>query len=157
MTLPLTISQELRNACFAEAVRCHPSEACGFLLGHVGVSREAVQFVACKNIQDELHAKDASRFPRTAATAYVIDSKEQEAIFAKAKADGLSVISIMHSHPEHDVYFSAEDKTNAAPWGEPLFPELSYFVISVYGKTVRAASDFYWGEDDFIERKLYPS
>ena len=157
MKLPLKISQKLLDELFAESVRCHPFEACGFLLGKVSAdARIAEKFIACRNIQDELHAQDPARYTRTAATAYVIDSKEQDAVFAQATSAGQAVIAIVHSHPEHDAYFSAEDKANAAPWGEPLFPEMSYVVISVYGKTVTAAHDFCWdlSQNDFVEHKL---
>lgn len=157
MVNELVISDAIRDAIFREAMRCHPHEACGLILGRAGMKREATEFVACRNIQDELHAADPQRYPRTAATAYVIDPKQQVQIEKRVKESGLSILSVFHSHPEHDVYFSAEDKTNAAPWGEPLFPELSYFVVSVYAGAIRAASDFVWdsGPQDFIEVKYY--
>jgi proteasome lid subunit RPN8/RPN11 len=157
MTLPLKISSDLLAQCFAESIKCHPAEGCGFLLGKVSSeARIAESFIACRNIQDDLHAKDPERYPRTAATAYVIDSKEQDAVFARATSSAQTVIAIVHSHPEHGAYFSAEDKANAAPWGEPLFPEMSYVVISVYDKVVTAANDFCWDEtqNDFVEHNL---
>jgi len=153
----LIISERVLKSIFIECEANHPEEACGFLLGTLDEGRKAEEFVPCKNIQNKLHAEDKERYPRDAKTAYVIDSKEQEAVFARAKEQGLEVVSIVHSHPEHGAYFSDEDKKNAAPWGEPLFPNMSYLVVSVYGKKVKTVADFYWSEEkkDFLEEKIY--
>jgi len=156
MASHLKISSEQLKQIFDEAIRCHPEESCGFLLGTIAKEREAIEFVACKNRQNEMHDKDPDRYPRTAEMAYIIDSKEQDAIFARAKQKKLEVIAIVHSHPEHGAYFSDEDKNNAAPWGEPLFPNISYVVVSVYGKKIKAMSDFYWDDEakDYLEEKF---
>ena len=137
-------------------IAAFPNEGCGFILGQVSEAREAIEFVACRNIQNELNQRDPTRFPRTAETAYVIDSHEQEQVQAEAKQKGLDIIAIVHSHPNHDVYFSQEDKENACPWGEPLFPNMSYIVVSVYDAAVKAISDFYWDieQNDFEEHKI---
>lgn len=156
--MKLVLSEDLEKAVFAEAIRCHPHEACGFVLGEIkNGERTATAFVACKNIQNELHAADPLRYPRTAETAYVIDPKEQALVEKMVKEKGLAMLAVFHSHPEHGVYFSAEDKTNAAPWGEPLFPELSYLVVSVYDKKIKGMSDFCWDAEksDFVEVKMY--
>lgn len=153
----LKMAQNLLDQIYAESKRGYPHEACGFVAGTLekGV-RKATQFFCCKNIQNELHAKDSVRYPRKAETAYTIDPKEMAEMEKKAKEQGLKLLSIFHSHPEHGVYFSAEDKEMAAPWGEPLFPELSYLVVSVYGGEVKNASEFYWDGSvkDFVENKI---
>lgn len=156
MTKKIEISPAIQQQIFLEAIKQHPYEACGFVLGRVTSAREAMQFVPCRNIQNELHASQPERYPRTAETAYVIDAKDQAAVEKIAKEQNLQIIAIFHSHPEHGVYFSQEDKTNAAPWGEPLFPEMSYLVVSVYNKEVKGMSDFYWSTDseDFLENKI---
>ncbi|EKD41828.1 MAG: hypothetical protein ACD_73C00504G0001 [uncultured bacterium] len=145
---------KVQSDMFAEAKRCYPFEACGAILGKVGVEREAVEFVALQNRQNEVHAKDPKRYPRDAKTAYTIDAREWQQLEQDAKARGLKIISIFHSHPEHGVYFSAEDKEMAAPWGEPLFPDQSYIVVSVCSGEVKNASEFFWNDDkkDFIEK-----
>ena|SRR3990167_7261825 len=147
----ITIDFHTLSACIAEAIRSYPSEGCGFLLGpQMGV---ADQFIAVTNRQDELHAEDPVRFPRTSATAYSIDPKSQQTIFIAAKAERRAVTAIFHSHPDHDAYFSAEDKTNAAPWGEPLLPGLAYLVVSVYNGKLKEVKQFFWNPDtsDFDE------
>lgn len=154
----LRITKSVLEKITAEALRCYPSEACGFLIGKIGETREAMEFMASRNIQDDLHKADPVRYPRTAATAYVMDSKEQEKIFQKAKDQNLTVIAIVHSHPDHDAYFSQEDKQGACPWGEPLFENLSYVVISVYGGKVKEIFDYVWDEGarDFVKNSIDP-
>ncbi|MDO8520062.1 MAG: M67 family metallopeptidase [Deltaproteobacteria bacterium] len=147
------MKKELLDQIFAESCKRYPEEACGFVLGKGGAASEVIPV---QNIQNDLHAKDPKRFPRDAKIAYTIDPKEMEAIQKKAASQGQTIISIFHSHPEHGVYFSEEDKGMAAPWGEPLFPDLSYLVVSVYSGEIKNASEFYWDKNkkDFTERKI---
>ena len=147
------VNKLLLQKIFEESCRCYPEEACGFVLGKGG---EASEVIPVKNIQNELHAKDPKRYPRDAKIAYTIDPREMDQIQKKVASSGQTIVSIFHSHPEHGVYFSEEDKGMAAPWGEPLFPELSYLVVSVYAGEVKNASEFYWDKNkkDFTERKI---
>lgn len=150
----IELSAEVLEACKQEALRSYPSEGCGFLVGpKPGMADE---LVAVPNIQDKLHALDPVRFERTSKTAYSMDPRAQERIFRETETQGRLVTGIFHSHPDHDAYFSAEDKTNAAPWGEPLLPGLAYVVVSVYNESVKEAKQFYWSPEkkDFIEALL---
>lgn len=156
MSESLHISTKLLEQIFEDAERRYPSEACGFLLAPLRADADPVMYMPCRNVQDELHTADPERYPRTSATAYAIDSTEKEAIEKMAKETGLRVSAVVHSHPDHEAYFSAEDKSNAAPWGEPLFPGVSYVVVSVFEKNVKAINEFYWDEKakEFMERKV---
>ena len=138
---------------FAECEARYPFEACGFVIGK---GREVSRVVPAANIQNEVHKRDPKRYPRDANTAYTIDPKEMERVSVTAAKSGKSIVAIFHSHPEHEVYFSAEDKGMAAPWGDPLFPDQSYIVVSVYERKVKGASEFYWdpAKKDFVERKI---
>lgn len=148
----MVIDQKLLDQIYAECRRTYPEEACGFVVGRTS----AEKIIPCKNIQNEVHVQDRERYPRDAKTAYTIDSKQMEEVQREAQKSAQKILCIFHSHPEHGVYFSAEDKGMAAPWGEPLFPDLSYLVVSVYGGEVKNVSEFYWDEDkkDFLENKI---
>ncbi|OGQ06697.1 MAG: hypothetical protein A3G32_05590 [Deltaproteobacteria bacterium RIFCSPLOWO2_12_FULL_40_28] len=153
----LIISQQLLDEIFAYCHQGYPHEACGFVLGSVKEGRRCAQVIRnCSNIQNKLHAQDPKRYTRDAKTAYSIDPKEMQEAEELAKKKGHEILSIYHSHPEHGVYFSDEDKGMAAPWGEPLFPQLSYIVVSVYNGRVKEASEFLWNSDqkNFIEKKI---
>ena len=152
----MKISAELLKQVYAEAERTYPFEACGAVLGVAGSNREACEFRSFENRQNDFHQKDPVRYPRNAKTAYAIDSRDWQNLEKEAKEKGLEIISIFHSHPEHGVYFSEEDKNMACPWGEPLFPNQSYLVVSVYSGAVKNASEFIWNNEkkDFIEEKI---
>lgn len=149
----LKIEKKILERIFSECRKRYPEEACGLVLGNDGC---AVEAYACKNIQNELHRQDPKRYPRDAGVAYTIDPKEAEKIRLAADEKNLDVLAIFHSHPEHGVYFSEEDKNMAAPWGNPLFPRLSYIVVSVYGEEIRNVSGFCWdsAKKDFVEQKI---
>ena len=137
------------------ALREYPNEACGILAGPKG-ERCGSLFHLCKNGYDEMHARDPKTYSRTAKTAYLIDGREQQAIFDRVAAKGLEVKSIVHSHTDHDAYFSEEDQTVAAPWGEPMYPEISYIVISIWEEKFKEANEFIWNQkkEDFDQHSL---
>jgi proteasome lid subunit RPN8/RPN11 len=57
---------------------------------------------------------------------------------------GLVIKLFYHSHPEHDAYFSEEDKRLALFDNEPTYPDARYLVISVYNKKIRDQAFFEW-------------
>ncbi len=149
----ISLSEKLLNEIFEESQKAYPREACGVVVGDH--SRKATQVFACRNLQDDLHAKDPERYPRTAETAYAMDPEGYKKAEEAALKTGQKIIGIYHSHPDHGVYFSDEDKAMAAPWGEPLFPDISYIVVAVDKGEVTKASDFIWDGKDFSEVNLY--
>lgn len=139
------------------AIREYPNEACGLLIGEKGKeSATHTQFISVRNVYDEMRAKDPVNYPRTAKTAYLIDPREQQRIFNEAEKNGQEVKAICHSHTDHDAYFSEEDRQIAAPWGEPMYPGVSYVVVSIWNGNLKEISGFYWDEKkkDFIQRRL---
>src|SRR3989338_9267856 len=124
----LTLTQEAWEEISHHAVETFPEECCGVILhngGIAGVRR-------CRNIQNAMHALDAQSYPRDATIAYVMDLKELESIFHEAGTTGAKIKAFYHSHPNHEAYFSQEDKAFATPFGEPTFPESAHIVISIY-------------------------
>ena len=144
----------LRQICL-HAEREFPREACGMIIGPLG-KEHAIGIFPIRNIQDELHAEQPEKYTRDAKTAYYMDPTEQKIVEAEAKDKDFEVKVIYHSHPDHDVYFSDEDRYLAAPWGEPNHPNLSWIVISVKQGKAAALSEFAWDAEkkDYVERKL---
>lgn len=155
MQRDLQISSYVLDMMLRHAEREYPNEACGIVIGPKE-KRVAIGVFPVKNIQDELHAKDPQRYPREAKTAYQMDPKEVRIVEKEAESKGFEVKLFYHSHPEHGVYFSEEDRAIACPWGEPSYPEVGHIVISVEKGKAVAASEFFWNPDtkDFEERKL---
>ncbi len=143
-------------AMCAHASRDYPNECCGLLFGPAGQTGMVSEVVAIPNIQDRLHAEDPDQYPRAASIAYFMDPDAQLAATRSAAARGLELRGFYHSHPDHDAYFSAEDRHLAAPWDEPLFPGTAYVVMAVTRTGVRAASQFVWDGErgDYVEHAL---
>jgi len=145
----LRIAAPSRAAIEAHAAACYPNEACGFVIERDG--REEV--VCVTNIQNERHAADPSL--RDARTAYTM-GKEAIPILTGHERGELVVRAIFHSHPDHDAYFSAEDRKQATVWDEPSYPDAGQIVVSVRAGTVKAAKAFGWdaAKRDYVEIEL---
>jgi proteasome lid subunit RPN8/RPN11 len=134
----------------AQAAAEYPSECCGVLLIRPGARADRL-LLPCRNMQDELHAKDPVRYPRDSRTAYYIDPKDLLAI-GRREAQGYRVAAIYHSHIDAGAYFSATDRANALLNGEPAYPEAVYVVASVVERRVVDAAAFVWdpAKRDFV-------
>ena len=125
------------------AEQAFPEECCGIVLE--GRGSEEVCRVA--NIQAKLHRRDPNRYPRQATTAYFMDPKELAEIFVRGDSEGMRVKVIYHSHPDHEAYFSPEDRLNATAWDEPIYPSAFYVVLSVWNGVFKEAKAFGWDGD----------
>lgn len=106
------------------AERTYPKECCGAMLGRANGDRKVVtesiplrnSFDGAQNARYELRPED------------LLDADRN------ARARGLDLIGIFHSHPNCDAYFSETDLKNSCPW-------YSFVVLSVQnGKFDHAAS-----------------
>ncbi|HKY08695.1 MAG TPA: Mov34/MPN/PAD-1 family protein, partial [Candidatus Binatia bacterium] len=106
-----------------------------------------------ENIQNKLHALDPVTYPRTAAIAYAMDPRELQSVLDDAEKAGTRLKAFYHSHPDHEAYFSAEDKAFATPFGEPTFPDAAQIVVSIFDHAIKDIKAFAWSSDkkDFIE------
>lgn len=144
MHLPPHIFDALKS----HAVSAFPEEACGFVVERDG----RLEAVRVRNVQNERHAADPERFPRTAAIAYTM-GEEAAPILVGHDRGTLTIRAIYHSHPQHAAYFSAEDKLQATVWDEPSYPDATQIVLSVIDGAVRDAKAFRWdaAARDFLE------
>jgi [CysO sulfur-carrier protein]-S-L-cysteine hydrolase len=127
------------NDITAHAVAAYPNECCGLVIRRRG--RQEV--VRATNIQQARHAEDAVRFPRTATTAYTMGPDVLPILLSHDRGD-LVIEAIYHSHPEHDAYFSAEDRKQALMWHEPIYPDAGQIVVSVYDGQVKETKAYRW-------------
>jgi proteasome lid subunit RPN8/RPN11 len=148
----LTVSTETLAAMEAHARATYPDECCGVIAERSG--REEV--VQVTNVQNQLHAKDPAQFPRDARTAYCMDGRELLHILTELDRGELQLRAFYHSHPDHDAYFSAEDKTQALGGGDKPSYAAPHVVLSVRADAVRAAKAFEWDDSirDFVEIPL---
>lgn len=109
----------------AHAERAFPEECCGTMLGHDrddGV-REITSVIAIENTKDENRKR-----------RYLIEPTALLAAEKTARAEGLDVLGIYHSHPNHPSQASEFDRDHAMPFW-------SYLIIScMEGKTASVQS-----------------
>lgn len=139
----------------AQAIAEYPAECCGVVLARSGDPADRL-LLPCRNVQDELHAKDPARHPRDAQTAYYIDPRDLLTI-GRRESDGYRVATIYHSHVDAGAYFSDTDKRNALIDGEPFYPDAVYVVMSVVERKVVAVNAFAWepARRDFVLTALH--
>ena len=124
------------------AVEDYPRESCGVIVARGGERA----LLRCRNVQDDLHARDPERHPRDARTAYYIDPADLLRI-GRLEADGYAVAVIYHSHVDAGAYFSETDRRQALMGGEPAYPGARYVVTSVVQGRVAAMAAFQWDPD----------
>ncbi len=147
--LSLTLTQQAWEEISRHAVETFPEECCGVIF-YNGKTDAVRPF---ENIQNRLHALDPETYPRDATIAYAMDSKELDSVIEAAGVNGVKIKAFYHSHPNHEAYFSDEDRAFACPFGEPAYPESSQIVISIYNGVVKRIAAFAWAEEKktFIE------
>jgi len=122
--MSLKISEELLEGIREHGKKAYPNECCGVLLGRIEDSRKSVV---------ELRAMENTRedSPRN---RYLISSRELLEAEKAARARGLDIVGVYHSHPDHPARPSEFDREHAFPW-------YSYIIVSVHGgKPVDLAS-----------------
>jgi glutamate-1-semialdehyde 2,1-aminomutase len=141
------------------AIREYPNEACGVILTQGGRR----QLMRLRNVQNELHAKDPEKYPRTAAQAYAVDVEILQ-LLNQVVDLGVTLSVIYHSHVDAHwhgtgAYFSETDKKNALFGDEPTFPATTYVVASVVKKEIEAVAGFRWDprQRDFVKIDVTPA
>src|SRR5439155_726841 len=142
----MLITREELAAIKEQAAAEYPNECCGVILAR-GAER---RHVPCRNVQDQMHARDPITFPRTARNAYYMDPID--ALRLNRLADeGFAFAVIYHSHPNAGAYFSETDRGQALIKGEPAYPGAVYVVVSVVGREVKALAAYRWN----AERRVF--
>ncbi len=135
----MILTPEELAALGRQAVQEYPHESCGVIVAR-GAERRVVP---CRNVQNELNARDPVRHPRDARTAYYIDPTDLLRI-VRLEGEGFAVAVIYHSHVEAGAYFSATDTRQALVGDEPAYPGATYVVTSVVSGRVEAVAAFRW-------------
>ena len=142
-------AQALEQIC-QHAREAYPDECCGVIVGGPGGDLSVMRI---RNVQNEMHAKDPLRYPRTARTAYSGHPADLRVALEAADAPGCELVAFYHSHPDHDAYFSEEDTAQATPFGEPSYPDALQVVVSVQGQEIGRIKAFAWSAEHatFVE------
>ena len=102
------------RAMLEHAVEAYPNECCGAMVGAADGDT--------KTVREAMRLANA--FAGAQAARYELRPEDLLAADSAARARGLDLIGIYHSHPDCDAYFSKTDLENSCPW-------YSFVVLSV--------------------------
>ena len=121
----------------ARARAVYPHEACGLLVGREAGARTLVErVVSCRNLAvDRL------------ADRYVLDPDDFRAADEAARREGLDIVGIWHTHPDHPARPSETDL-------EAAWPEYSYLIVSVTSAGVAERRAWRLEDKQFIEQEI---
>jgi proteasome lid subunit RPN8/RPN11 len=102
-----------------------PNECCGAMLGRIDGDRKVVTLAV--PIENAYEGAQEAR--------YEISPQDLLAADREARARGMDLAGIFHSHPDCDAYFSETDLKNSCPW-------YSFVVLSVKNGRFDHANSF---------------
>ncbi|HVN54940.1 MAG TPA: M67 family metallopeptidase [Anaerolineaceae bacterium] len=122
--MTLAIPSTLLGEIYAVVERAYPEEGAGFLLGSDGPVRRVASVFPLANASE-----DAARRNR-----YLITPEDYLKGELEAEAQGIDIIGVFHSHPDHPERPSEFDRE----WAQPYF---SYLITSVQsGRAIESRS-----------------
>ena len=133
----LFLAETLGESLEAYAQRAYPNEACGLLLGTRTGDERVVTLVR------QAHNLNVAR----ANDRYELDPQDFLAADREARATGVDVVGIWHTHPDHPARPSATDRAGA-------WPEWSYVILSVSREGVGEVRSWRLNVGDFEEEAI---
>src|SRR5438045_2958546 len=114
----IKIDKHAWDVMVAHAEAKFPNECCGAMIGHSGgaSSGDAKHVTAAVPLENAYTGEQGARYELRPEDLLEADKK--------ARAAGLDLIGIFHSHPDCDAYFSKTDLENSCPW-------YSFVVLSI--------------------------
>jgi len=120
----------------AHAEAKYPNECCGAMVGHIQGDEKHV--CGAMPLRNSYVGEQGAR--------YEVRPEDLLEAEKKARAAGLDLIGIFHSHPDCDAYFSKTDLENSCPW-------YSFVVLSVKGGKFDHANSFLPNADQTVAEK----
>jgi proteasome lid subunit RPN8/RPN11 len=135
----LIVSAALLGEMRRHGEAAYPHEGCGLIGGAAdGDARRTVRVVPIPNARDDS--------PRN---RYLIEPDAFRRAQAELDRDGLDVIGVYHSHPDHPARPSPFDQEHA-------WPRLSYLIVAVAGGAAQDARSWILEDDRgrFVEEQI---
>ncbi|MCC7509524.1 MAG: M67 family metallopeptidase [Planctomycetes bacterium] len=133
----LTITPAIKASIEVHAVEAYPHECCGVLVGRIDAGgRVAVESARTGNLNTQ-----------RAHDRFDLDPKDYMRIDRDARARGLDIVGIYHSHPDHPARPSETDL--AAAW-----EGYSYIIVAVNQGKPGDFHSFELGEGVFRQEEL---
>lgn len=121
----INVNKQAWDVMVAHAEATFPNECCGAMLGNIdGDTKSVTQAVVIEN-----------SYTGAQGARYELRPEDLLEADRKARAAGLDLIGIFHSHPDCDAYFSKTDLENSCPW-------YSFVVLSIKSGKFDHANSF---------------
>ena len=136
--MPLVISSLLEKEMLEHLEKCYPEEGCGFFLGQAKEDKVVVRLFQATNMKDD-----------TRERRYLIDPDAFAKADEEARSEGLDIVGIYHSHPDHPSRPSDFDREHAWPW-------YSYVVVAVEKGRAKKVTSWVLQDDrtEFLEETI---
>jgi len=121
----IKISDAAWKAMVAHAEAKFPNECCGAMIG--SITGDVKDVTLAQPLENAYTGAQGARYELRPEDLLEADKK--------ARAAGLDLIGIFHSHPDCDAYFSKTDLENSCPW-------YSFVVLSVKSGKFDHANSF---------------
>ncbi len=137
--MSLTISQTLLKEIREHGQKAYPHECCGLVLGKANHSTKAA--TGLKPV--------SNRREDTPQNRYLIAPEDWLAAERETRKEGLDIIGVYHSHPDHPSRPSEFDREHAFPW-------YSYLIVSVAGGKAAELRSWVMKDDrsEFVPEEL---
>ena len=132
----IKINPEAWQTMVDHAQSTFPDECCGVMIGSIDGDNKLI--TAAIALENSYKGAQEDR--------YEIRPEDLLAADKNARAQGLDLIGIFHSHPDCDAYFSKTDLENSCPW-------YSFVVLSVKGGRFDHANSFLPNADQTVAEK----
>jgi proteasome lid subunit RPN8/RPN11 len=139
----LTFTPDAWKTLQTQAEAAYPFEGCGLLLGPLSAEKTVTKISALKNT---LREEGRGRFD------FTFSPQEFMAVQLAAEREGLDVVGLYHTHPDHPARPSKTDE------GQPMLSGWINVIASVHGGKFKEARAW-WREEDrdpFQETLLRP-
>jgi proteasome lid subunit RPN8/RPN11 len=121
----IDIATEPWGTMVRHAEKIYPKECCGAMLGRIDGG--------AKLVTDAVPMENA--YAGEQGDRYELRPEDLLEADRQARARGLDLIGIFHSHPDCDAYFSTTDLKNSCPW-------YSFVVLSIQDGKFNHANSF---------------
>lgn len=132
----IKINDAAWKAMVAHAEAKFPNECCGAMIG--SITGDVKDVTLAQPLENAYSGAQGARYELRPEDLLEADKK--------ARAAGLDLIGIFHSHPDCDAYFSKTDLENSCPW-------YSFVVLSVKGGKFDHANSFLPNAEQTVAEK----
>ena len=135
----INITQKIVDSFLSHGEKEYPHECCGFILGQFKDDESfGIEYLPASNVKEENRER-----------RFLIDPLAYQKAEDEADDQGMSIISIVHSHPDHPDKPSDFDRDHA-------WPGFSYIIISVQNGRIASYRSWQLNENrgKFIEENI---